>query len=256
MGSELHWSKMHSISNFLFLKPVEVDTSIRRRYGGSRLGLTMSRQSRALPVSTNERYVLVDPEQTLQPLLSRYLPGVEVEAIPDIPSAVAALNRLPAQGLILNGSQNQDSRIYNQPNLPFGTPSFTCWMPGKHEAAIHLGVVEYLIKPISRDKLLASLANLGDSIKTILIVDDEEDELHLFARYLEADSHSYAILQVTDGQRALSMLRRRHPDVMLLDLTMPGMSGFQVLDEKRRPFSAQPDCMHPGCRRNSFFNRF
>jgi CheY-like chemotaxis protein len=75
---------------------------------------------------------------------------------------------------------------------------------------------------------------LGVNIQTILIVDDEEDELHLFARHLESGDHKYRILQVTNGQRALNMLRERKPDVMLLDLIMPGMDGFQVLEEKRR----------------------
>jgi CheY-like chemotaxis protein len=67
-----------------------------------------------------------------------------------------------------------------------------------------------------------------------LIVDDEEDELHLFVRILEANDQGYQLLQVTNGARALNMLRSRKPDVMLLDLNMPGMDGFQVLDEKRR----------------------
>jgi CheY-like chemotaxis protein len=49
---------------------------------------------------------------------------------------------------------------------------------------------------------------------------------------LESHTPRYSILQVTTGQRALSMLRSRQPDVMLLDLMMPGMNGFQVLEEK------------------------
>jgi twitching motility two-component system response regulator PilH len=68
----------------------------------------------------------------------------------------------------------------------------------------------------------------------VLVVDDEPDELHLFARMLEADQRGYRILQVTNGQRALAMLRSRHPDVMLLDLIMAGVDGFQVLEEKGR----------------------
>ena len=81
---------------------------------------------------------------------------------------------------------------------------------------------------------MATLERLGTGIKTVLIVDDEEDELHLFMRMLESDDHPYFVLQVTGGQRALSMLRSRRPDVMLLDLIMPGMDGFQVLAEKKR----------------------
>ena len=106
--------------------------------------------------------------------------------------------------------------------------------PGEHEAARRLGVVEYLIKPLSHEKLDEALARLGVGIKTVLIVDDEEDELHLFARMLEANEQRYSVLQVTTGQRALSMLRSRQPHVLLLDLMMPGMNGFQVLEEKAR----------------------
>ena len=270
----------------------QANTSIRRQYGGSGLGLTISKQfvemhggkmwlesepgvgttisfnlqidNSALPAGEShsllrsinpddevgfrlrnrrslapqslegERFIIVDPEQTLQKLLTRFLPGSKVDAAPDLAAAIAELNQSPAQALILNLAPFENVSSMNLGNLPFGTPTITCWLPGEHDAAKRLGAMEYLIKPISRDKLLSSLQSLGTIIKTVLIVDDEEDELHLFARHLESGGEGYRILQVTNGQRALSMLRTRHPDVMLLDLTMPGMDGFQVMDEKRR----------------------
>lgn len=186
-----------------------------------------------VPVLT-ERFVVIDQEQTLQRLLGRYLPAAEVEVTPDAPSAVEALRRSPAQALVVNLPPFAPLPPDALGNLPFGTPVITCWLPGEHEAAKRLGVVEYLIKPLAQEKLLAALARLGPTIKTVLLVDDEEDELHLFARMIEADAQRYAILQVTTGQRALSMLRSRRPDVLLLDLMMPGMNGFQVLAEKAR----------------------
>ena len=57
-------------------------------------------------------------------------------------------------------------------------------MPGKRDAAESLGVAEYLIKPISREDLLAVLDRLGMVGKTILVVDDEPDVLRLFRRML------------------------------------------------------------------------
>ncbi len=181
-----------------------------------------------------ERFVVVDAEQTLPRLLNRYLPGAEVETVATLPDAVAALRRSPAQALIVNRSLLAPLPSSALGNLPFGTPVITCWLPGEPDAAKRLGVVEYLIKPLSQEKLLIALARLGPGIKTVLIVDDEEDELHLFARMLESNEARYAVLQVTTGPRALSMLRSRRPDVMLLDLMMPGMNGFQVLEEKAR----------------------
>ena len=66
------------------------------------------------------------------------------------------------------------------------------------------------------------------------LVDDRPEALQLFARMLSSAQHRYRILQATNGQRALSLLRERQPDVMLLDLIMPGMDGFPVLREKSR----------------------
>ena len=63
-------------------------------------------------------------------------------------------------------------------------------------------------------------------------VDDEPEALQLFARMLSSSQRDYRILQAANGQRALSLLRERQPDAMLLDLIMPGMDGFQVLQQK------------------------
>ena len=50
---------------------------------------------------------------------------------------------------------------------------------------------------------------------------------------LESAPQGYKILQVTNGKRALNTLRSRHPDLMLLDLVMPVMNGYEVLREKQ-----------------------
>jgi signal transduction histidine kinase/CheY-like chemotaxis protein len=196
-----------------------------------------TRPSRAPAAQINDRLVVVDPEQTLQRLLGRYLPDIEVESAPDLEQAATALKRSPAQALVVNHSSARLLSAAVVEKLPFGTPAISCWLPGEADAARRLGVVEYLIKPLALDKLLAALSNLSGPVRSVLIVDDEEDELHLFARMLESQENKYSILRVTSGQRALSMLRSRKPDVMLLDLTMPAMSGFQVLEEKAQDAS-------------------
>lgn len=195
------------------------------------------RPSRAPKLPIGERFVVVDPEQMLQRLLNRYLPGVEVEAAHNLSDAIAALQRSPAQVLVINDASMHSPPPSALSRLPFGIPAITCWLPGEHDAAKRLGVVKYLVKPLSLEKLTAILTTLDRPVKTVLIVDDEEDELHLFARMLESTERKYSILRATSGQRALSMLRNRHPDVILLDLNMPAMNGFQVLEEKARDAS-------------------
>lgn len=119
-------------------------------------------------------------------------------------------------------------------NLPDNVPVITCWIPEEHEATERLGVVRYLVKPVSCETLLATLESLGNHIKTVLLVDDETEALQLFARMLASSSRGYRVLRATNGYQALELLRSRRPDVMLLDLIMPELGGFEVLQEKSR----------------------
>ena len=272
----------------------QLDNSIRRKYGGSGLGLTISKQfvemhggkmgltsrqgegttfffslpvfvslsqeieagsrirralipddetgynlrtrpSRAPVVPTlSTRMVVLEQEQSLQKLVRRYMPDVETVRAASAAEAVAELNRSPAQALLANLAPSQEGVLEELEKVPYGTPIISCWVPGEVEAARQLRVVNYLVKPVTREKLLATLAELDGRLQTILVVDDEPDELHLFARMLESDRPDFQILQVTNGKRALDMLRRRKPDVMLLDLAMPVMDGYQVLEEKHQ----------------------
>ncbi len=199
-----------------------------------RLPAAQENVTRAGAAAAAPRLVVMEKERTLQRLLTRYLPEVEVTRTRDIEEAVQELNRSPAQALVVNASPLEAIPPSALTGLPYGTPAVSCWVPGEDEAARRLGVVQYLVKPVPAEKLLEAIAALDGDIRTVLVVDDEPDELHLFARMLEADAHDYRILQVTSGQRALDMLRTRHPDVMLLDLVMAGIDGFQVLEEKGR----------------------
>jgi CheY-like chemotaxis protein/DNA-binding CsgD family transcriptional regulator len=61
---------------------------------------------------------------------------------------------------------------------------------------------------------------------TILVVDDDEINVHIFKGYLEAD---YEILFATSGERALEIAASNdQPDLILLDIVMPGMDGYEV----------------------------
>jgi CheY-like chemotaxis protein len=143
------------------------------------------------------------------------------------------LERSPARALVVNAPVLKDTPVPSQlANMPHGTPTVTCWVPGADEAAQSLGVMRYLVKPVSSQSLLQTLETLGQEVKTVLLVDDEPEALQLFARVLSSSPREYRILQATNGRRALGLLRERQPDVLLLDLIMPGLDGFQVLQQK------------------------
>ena len=195
-----------------------------------------TRRSKAPPPRVAPRYVVLEKGETLRRLFERYTGGVEVTPASSIEECIEELSRSPSQALVVNASPFAEMPASRDQltELPYGTPAVTCWVPGEDEAARRLGVVRYLIKPVTRQDLISALADLGDGVKRVLLVDDEPDALQLFARMLSSTQNGYRILRAKSGQRALSLLRERHPDVMLLDLIMPGMDGFQVLEEKSR----------------------
>jgi len=73
---------------------------------------------------------------------------------------------------------------------------------------------------------------------TILVVEDDEDILHLLQFNLE--SSGYEVVTAMDGAQALAKARRHHPELVLLDLMLPGMDGFEVCKElKKLPETAK-----------------
>ena len=62
--------------------------------------------------------------------------------------------------------------------------------------------------------------------KTVLIVEDNELNMKLFHDLL--DAHGYNILQTKDGMEALDIAREHHPDLILMDIQLPEVSGIEV----------------------------
>ena len=62
--------------------------------------------------------------------------------------------------------------------------------------------------------------------KTVLIVEDNELNMKLFHDLL--DAHGYATLQTRNGMEALALAREHHPDLILMDIQLPEVSGLEV----------------------------
>jgi len=92
-----------------------------------------------------------------------------------------------------------------------------------------LGADEYFVKPVDRQALLQALTRLvdPDSVRRVLVVDDEEISRYVLRQHLLTPRH--VISEATNGAEAIQMARTEHPDVICLDLTMPGLDGYEVL---------------------------
>jgi CheY-like chemotaxis protein len=99
------------------------------------------------------------------------------------------------------------------------------------------GAAAMLQKPISRAQLQHSLASLGlhgsgEPTRTILVVDDDPKAVELIAAFLPAPE--YAVIRAYGGAEAILLAQQLRPDLILLDLMMPEVSGFDVLEALQR----------------------
>lgn len=91
--------------------------------------------------------------------------------------------------------------------------------------------LNFLHKPLQAEQLNQELARLLPSFtaaRTVLVVDDDPDVLSMHSRLVE--QAGYRALTARNGREALRVLEQTHPDLILLDLLMPEMDGFAVLD--------------------------
>jgi CheY-like chemotaxis protein len=106
-------------------------------------------------------------------------------------------------------------------------------MTDDRELGLTLGAAEFLTKPIQRERLVALVTQHGRRAGgPVLIIDDEPEVRELARRALEAEG--FLVDEAENGRAALERLSESKPALILLDLMMPVMDGFDFLVELRR----------------------
>ena len=86
------------------------------------------------------------------------------------------------------------------------------------------------MKESTEEGLLAALSNVAiDKFPKIAIVDDEPDVRKLIRRILQSQGN-YKLVEANNGKEAIQLIHREHPNLILLDLMMPDMDGFSVME--------------------------
>jgi threonine synthase len=83
--------------------------------------------------------------------------------------------------------------------------------------------------PAPREGLMTALNRLDGRVKRVAIIEDEPDAARLLRRILQARG-KYQIFEAYDGRAGLNLIRSERPDLILLDLMMPELDGFTLLE--------------------------
>ncbi len=102
----------------------------------------------------------------------------------------------------------------------------------EQKQGLALGANDYVSKPVNRDKLIAALRRFvgPGPDKSVLIVEDDPDSRMFLRRLLRTEE--YEVFEAVNGQDGLDQLEsmENNPDIILLDLMMPIMDGFEFLE--------------------------
>lgn len=194
------------------------------------------------PIARLERRVILcDGNGELWSLFSRYSDQVEFVNTRNLTEVSRQLKRTAAQAVVINATSPDrlwplvEQASSQMPDMPI----IGCSLPRRAENALGAGAKAYLLKPLTRADLQVAFDAVGEPVKRVLVVDDETDARTLLTRRLHVYDSDLQVITASSGQQALEQMRSNRPDLVLLDMVMPDMDGWQVLDIKAQDEATQ-----------------
>jgi PAS domain S-box-containing protein len=189
--------------------------------------------------TTNKVILAIDDDLQVIGLYERYLypQGYQVVPLTDPSIAVERVKQLKPYAVTLDimmpgmdGWQVLDN-LKGDPETR-NIPVIICSIIEDLEKGFNLGATDYLVKPILEDDLVNALdrLNADGSIRDVLVVDDNPDDLRLIAKILTDDGRYKPIL--AEGGRIGwdTISSGKPPHAVILDLFMPEIDGFKILE--------------------------
>lgn len=120
------------------------------------------------------------------------------------------------------------SQLKEDPDLQ-RIPVILVTLMGDRERGFALGATDFLQKPVSKERLVEALSSAGLACceSPVLVVEDDPPTREALRRMLEGEG--WEVRQASDAQQALEHLSLEAPCMVVLDLMLPGMDGFQLL---------------------------
>jgi len=227
-------------STFHFRLPVR--PAAEPRAGGERW-LTPTwfervRTARSPAAQLGDRVVVHDRTHRLAGALARYAGDLTLVEAPNRDAVAALSERESARAVVLCADDAQslveDVQLVAQQLASTPTIGIVVCKPTATDEL--LGAVDYIVKPVSSESVRRACERVCPAPSRFLIVDDEPDARHVITTHLQ---RLYAGAEVRDAGSGLEMLNVAsswRPDIILLDVVMPEMDGWQALAAlKARP---------------------
>jgi CheY-like chemotaxis protein len=113
-------------------------------------------------------------------------------------------------------------------------PVVICSIMEQADKGFSLGAADYLVKPILEEDLVCALDRLNKdgTIHEVLVIDDDPDDLRLIEKILSQHG-DYKLILAEGGRKGWEAINRKTPQAIILDLFMPEMDGFTILEKLR-----------------------
>jgi signal transduction histidine kinase/DNA-binding response OmpR family regulator len=209
------------------------------RYAGATEAIYVPDVKRELDASKLPVLVVEDNREALF-IYEKYLKGTEFQVVPaqDLKEARRALDDFKPIAIVLDvllqgeHSWNLLQDLKQNPGTK-DIPVFVVTVVENQSKALALGATAFHAKPIDRAWLLNQLqATLDRHEGQILMVDDDEIARYLLRGLLAGSGHR--LLEAQGGVEGLRVARLSKPNLIILDLSMPDLSGFEVLETLKR----------------------
>jgi CheY-like chemotaxis protein len=187
------------------------------------------------------RILVIDDEASARELIKRFLTsaGYQVSLAASGEEGLRLAHALRPDAITLDVMMPQMdgwavlSRLKTDPGLKH-TPVVMVTVMGDTSLGIALGATEYVTKPIDRDTLVAVLERYArrSHTQTALVVEDDPTSRQMLRRMLEKEH--WAVDEAEDGRIGLRRVADNRPDLIVLDLLLPNMDGFEFVAELRK----------------------
>jgi len=225
-------------STFTFTLPIQGPSQVRVEAGPAEEAPPPGEAPTPVPEAPGRVVLCVDDDEGVITLFRRYLDkqGYRVVGLTDPFRVVEEARRIRPFAITLDVMMpGKDGwQVIQELKADPETrdiPVVMCTIVSEKGRGLSLGAADYLVKPILEQDLIAALDRLDreEGRHRVLVVDDQPDDRNLLRRMIESQE-GYEVMEAGSGQEAILLVHQRRPHIIILDLLMPEMDGFAVLE--------------------------